>query len=635
LQVEIQERGAPDYDGQRMPVPVMTSEVRDLARWSLMVAGDRRAVTPGFLLPQAGGSVPRSQSIEELAENRARQRFEVGSEVSADDLKNEEIEKITGERVQRFLELASPEAQRLIALLSAAPVITLPVVRLIRDAMLYDVQSPLPVAEVFLSGLLQRLPGQEDLQEVLAEKAKAAEVEPKLDGQELAAVNELEPVDTQDLVQYDFVPNVRKILLKVLPPVDTIEVINSVSAAVESRWHRFSRDDFRAFLMNPNLEAPEGLAGLRSFANVTADILESLGGDYASFAEQLRVGSGKTTPTDNPDDRSNYFPLKDLPYDVAKFIDFPPLQTCNYESVTIADIQDRFDFETAKIERQSALLGLRSKWRIDRRSAAAWGYTESLIGERTEAVDLDMMAIPGGSFKMGALQDEPESRDSELPQHDVKLQSFYLGRYPVTQEQWRVVAGYQRINKALNPDPSEFKETNLPVERISWEDAQEFCQRLSAATGKNYRLPSEAEWEYACRAGTVTPFHFGETITSDLANYDGSETYNDGPKGKDRGKTTTVGTFPANDWGLHDMHGNVWEWCADDWHGSYEGAPADGSAWMDSERSNITKLLRGGSWYFNPGICRSANRISDARVNANHDVGFRVCCEPPRILLST
>jgi formylglycine-generating enzyme required for sulfatase activity len=623
LQVEIQERGAPDYDGQRMPVPVMTSEVRDLVRWSLMVAGDSRAVTPGFLLPKVGGLVPRSQSIEELAGDHTRQMQAEGTGSSFEDLVTAEIEKIAGDRVQRFLELASPEAQRLIALLSAAPVITLPVVRLIRDAMLYDVQSPLPVAEAFLSGLLQRLPGQEDLQGVLEEHTKAAEVELKTDGQDLAAVNESELVDMRDLVQYDFVPNVRKILLKVLPPVDTIEVINSVSAAVESRWHRFSRDDFRAFLTNPNLEAPKGLSGLRSFANVTADILESLGGDYASFAEQLRVGSGEKTPTDNPDDKSNYFPLEDLPYEAAKFIDFPPLQICNYESVTIEAIQDRFDFETAKIERQSGLLGLRAKWRIDRRPGVAWGYTENLLGERAEEVGLDMIAIPGGSFMMG-----------HEPQHDATLQPFYLGRYLITQAQWRVVAGYDQINKELNPEPSRFIGDNLPVGRISWEDAQAFCQWLSTKNGKNYRLPSEAEWEYACRAGTVTPFHFGETITSELANYDGSATYNDEPKGKYRGKTTAVGTFPANDWGLHDMHGNVWEWCEDDWHGSYEGAPADDSPWVDADRTD-RKLLRGGSWNFVPRYCRSANRYSYARDNAGNDVGFRVCCEPLRILLST
>jgi formylglycine-generating enzyme required for sulfatase activity len=208
-----------------------------------------------------------------------------------------------------------------------------------------------------------------------------------------------------------------------------------------------------------------------------------------------------------------------------------------------------------------------------------------------------------------------------------------LGRYLITQAQWRVVAGYEPITKDLTPNPSRFKGDNLPVENIRWVDAQEFCQRLSAKTGKNYRLPSEAEWEYACRAGTVTPFHFGETISTELANYQGSETYNNGPKGEYRGETTKVGVFPANPFGLYDMHGNVWEWCEDDWHGNYEGAPSDGSAWVELDRSNTYKLVRGGSWFNLPFSCRSASRSSFNGIN--YDVGFRVVCEPPRILLST
>jgi formylglycine-generating enzyme required for sulfatase activity len=624
LQVKIQERGAPDYDGQRMPVPIMTSEVPDLALWSLMVAGDRRAVTPGFLLPLQGGAVPRSKSLEEIAGDRAQQRIDRGSEASIDDLVHEELEIIAGDRVQRFLELSSPEAQRLMALLSAAPVITLPVVRLIRDAMLYDVQSPLPVAEVFLSGLLQRLPGQEDvLKQVLQEAENTAEqLQLKLAGQELneqelAEAPELELLQfsIQDLVQYDFAPNVRRLLWKLLPAVDTIEVINSVSAAVESRWQRFSREDFRAFLTNPNLVAPEGLTGLRSFANITADILESLGGAYASFVEELRSGAAGNSPPNTPTLEES-FPLEDL----------------KYESATITAILDRFDFETAQIRRQTSLFGLRNEWKIDRRSSFTWGYTENLSDVTTESVGLDMIAIPGGSFQMGAPTDEPDGQSYEKPQHEVTIQPFYLGRYPITQAQWRVVAGYELVKKELNPDPSRFKDDNLPVESISWEDAQEFCQRLSIKTSKTYRLPSEAEWEYACRAGTTTPFHFGETISSDLANYDGSETYNNSPKGEYRSEMTAVGIFPANDWGLHDMHGNVWEWCEDDWHSNYEGAPRDGIAWIELNKLNTSKMVRGGSWIFNPIICRSASRLN---LDDFYDyVGFRVVCEPPRILLS-
>jgi len=168
---------------------------------------------------------------------------------------------------------------------------------------------------------------------------------------------------------------------------------------------------------------------------------------------------------------------------------------------------------------------------------------------------------------------------------------------------------------------------------VSWFDAMEFCNRLSQRTGRTYTLPSEAQWEYACRAGTTTPFHFGATITAELANYDADVTYANGPKGVSRKVTTSVASFPANAWGLHDLHGNVWEWCLDHWHNSYEGAPSDGSAWLDpvqseEEDKEKSRLLRGGSWNHNPGHCRSAHRFLSMPVIAYFNVGFRVVCLP-------
>jgi len=142
-------------------------------------------------------------------------------------------------------------------------------------------------------------------------------------------------------------------------------------------------------------------------------------------------------------------------------------------------------------------------------------------------------------------------------------------------------------------------------------------------------LPSEAQWEYACRAGTSTPFHFGATLTPDLANYAGNYTYCDGPKGVDRQETTKVDSFPANPWGLYEMHGNVWEWCLDQWHGTYQGAPADGSAWLDSDViKNEHRLLRGGSWNGHPRACRSAYRYPVSPDGFLPRIGFRVCCLP-------
>jgi formylglycine-generating enzyme required for sulfatase activity len=194
--------------------------------------------------------------------------------------------------------------------------------------------------------------------------------------------------------------------------------------------------------------------------------------------------------------------------------------------------------------------------------------------------------------------------------------------------------------EALDPDPvgkleqaERFHGEQRPVVNVSWHDAMAFCQRLRLRTGKNYTLPSEAQWEYACRAGTTTPFHFGAMISTKLANYDGREVYGNGEKGDYRQQTMDVASFPANPWGLHDMHGNVWEWCADHWHDNYEGAPEDGRAWIDAkdkESDDIMKfrLLRGGSWAFHPGGCRSAYRYYSHPGNRGINIGFRVCCLP-------
>ena len=256
--------------------------------------------------------------------------------------------------------------------------------------------------------------------------------------------------------------------------------------------------------------------------------------------------------------------------------------------------------------------------------------------EKLEDINLEMVYIPGGKFQMGT--DDQEINElcekykvdyfqRESPQHKVIIEPFFMGKYPVTQAQWQAVANIQKVDRLLNPNPSYFKGANHPVERVSWDDAVEFCKRLSNHTKREYRLPSEAEWEYACRAGTTTPFHFGETITIDLANYDGNYIFGNGVKGIYRKETTEVGSFKvANNFGLYDMHGNVWEWCQDHFHDSYKGAPTDGSAWQDTNKSNNKRMLRGGSWYNGPVYCRSAFRFNYYLVNGYDDIGFRVVC---------
>jgi len=267
-----------------------------------------------------------------------------------------------------------------------------------------------------------------------------------------------------------------------------------------------------------------------------------------------------------------------------------------------------------------------SKIRYKRQSIEVQYFIEHLDGD----VSIEMMLIPGGTFQMGSPEQEEGREDREGPVHTVTVPEFCMGKYPITQAQWRYVAPLPQVERNLDADPSRFKGDDRPVEKVSWYDAVEFCARLSRETGRSYRLPTEAEWEYACRAGTTTPFHFGETITSDLANYDGSEIYADEPKGEYREETTAVDYFGiANAFGLCEMHGNVWEWCLDH-YGSYNDTPTDGSAYV-TENENASRILRGGSWYYNPRGCRSACRNYNYPSNRySSSYGFRVVCGVPR-----
>jgi formylglycine-generating enzyme required for sulfatase activity len=306
-------------------------------------------------------------------------------------------------------------------------------------------------------------------------------------------------------------------------------------------------------------------------------------------------------------------------------------------------------FESITVNRQTKIkvlvLGLNSKgiwydaiskWnRLSSEEQQKFMNKDLALEDLANDTQLEMMLIPGGTFIMGSPKEEENSIDSERPQHEVTIEPFFMGKYQVTQAQWRFVAQLPQVNRELEQDPSNFKGDNRPVERVSWYDAVEFCDRLSQYTGRTYRLPSEAEWEYACRAGTTTPFHFGETITTNLANYQGTDneeykwsgSYGSGPKGVYREETTAVGSFGvANNFGLYDMHGNVWEWCQDDWHSDYEGAPTDGSAWLSSEESSNRKLLRGGSWFNYPANCRSAFRYDNDLDYRIGNFGFRVVC---------
>ena len=293
------------------------------------------------------------------------------------------------------------------------------------------------------------------------------------------------------------------------------------------------------------------------------------------------------------------------------------------------DLQE-FQFETVTVNRKGEI--------IKREIKQASYFTQEL----GNGVTLDMVKIPGGTFVMGTEDEELEKLknkyyktkryDREKPQHQVTIPPFFMGKYTVTQAQWRAIASSKdlKVEHDIETEPSRFKGDNHPVERVSWYDAIEFCQRLSKLTNQEYQLPSESQWEYACRAFNSKeltleqwnekyhqPFHFGETITTDLANYNGIFS-----SGAFRRKTIPVGMFPPNAFGLYDMHGNIWEWCEDDWHEQYKDAPTNGRAWLSED--SIYKMLRGGSWSNNPNACRCAYRRGGKPDITISGFGFRV-----------
>ncbi len=249
------------------------------------------------------------------------------------------------------------------------------------------------------------------------------------------------------------------------------------------------------------------------------------------------------------------------------------------------------------------------------------GVASQIIEQLSNRVKLEMIHIPEGTFQMGAPETEAERFGHEGPQHEVTFSPFWMGRYPVTQEQWEAVMGSRR-SQGEDVNPSEFKGARRPVEKITWYDAVEFCRQLSNKTGHIYRLPTEAEWEYACRGGTSTPFHFGETVIADLVNYNGNSPYAAAPKGRARGATSEVGIFLPNAFGLFDMHGNIWEWCQD-WFDAhyYEDSPTENPK---GPKTGAYRVIRGGSWDSMAHSCRSANRRFGAPSSHCNYLGFRL-----------
>ena len=572
-------------------VPVVSLEAYPLQQWARVVAGGD-AHTPGYCFNEG-----------------TRQAYQRRKQLSASSSPRPPSPQA---RVQRFYHTASETAFKLAGLMAAAP-ISPPIIQLIQETLLPESQQ-VHVAEVYMSGLLK-------------------------------AITPLNLPPHQ--IQYDFLDDQVRDALTDLTPIPQTEAVWDALSSYISQRLGLQAHTYEALLLFDWEGVAEAQAEVVPFARIAKRALKRLGGDYAALADHI----------DAPD-RPKIKPPPLAP-------DFPELKTMEFEYAVITldespeqeDGLEQFTFETLLVNPQGTV--------VERLQGTAQFFVEPLGPSPSdpsprpspqrkhskpglpinEALFLEMVAIPAGTFLMGSPEDEVDRYDDEGPQHEVRVASFFMAKYPITQAQWRQVANLPKVKVDLNPDPSNFKGDNRPVEQVSWHEAMEFCDRLSRLTGREYRLPSEAEWEYACRAGTTTPFHVGETLTTDLANYRGVDddsigwkgNYDQGPKGIYRKETTEVGSFPPNAFGLYDMHGNVWEWCQDHWHDNYsEDPPRDGSAWLFSEERKSedkhTRVVRGGSWSHFPWNCRSACRLHfppDLRLSAD---GFRVVCSAARAL---
>ncbi len=603
-------------DAQR-PLPVFELTEEGLRSWGSLIGGSPFMESFGFLLPAEPSEVllDSKPAAEAGATDGPDNGEEPGQEARQRQGQQEDQDPLMP--LRRFQHLASSDARRLMVRFAAAPVLTLPVMRLIQAALLEGTGTA-ALAEVVLSGLLRPL-------------------------------NRNQTSDPEAL-QFTFAEPIRAALLRQQPPTITLQVIEEVTDFIAGHWSLKGWGSFRAFLTDPSIAAPPGQERSQHFANLAADIIASLGGAYATFAERLRLAQRKETWP------RNLFHFEPVESEMAQLLRMPEPELVAFSTVSELELEPlKFSFQFATADGEL-------------KTGSAKGYREAfsvaeapLRGQRSPSARaatgafLPMLHIPPGRFLMGSPANEPGRYHDEGPQHEVQLKEFFLSQTPITQAQWRAVAQWQRREyedgelwpEALDADPvaklddaERFSGEQRPVVNVSWHDAMAFCQRLRLRTGKNYTLPSEAQWEYACRAGTTTPFHLGDTISTKLANYDGSDAYGDGAEGDFREQTTDIDSFFANPWGLYDMHGNVLEWCADQWHENYKGAPDDGRAWLDEEakendEENKARLLRGGSWLYFPRNCRSAYRFNALPDNRNDNIGFRVCCLPQDLILYT
>ena len=474
-------------------LPVISLDRRELGPWAALVMGEAWARCAGRVLPAAESEPQLLGGGEQPIPARA-------------EISDEEAERLWREFAQR----ASPEARELMLSMAASLFLTLPVLRLLLAVVAPKAFAPQPLAEVLVSGLVRRLPGQE---------GKGA---------------------TPERLQFELVPAVRRLLEPRLSPQRRRQVLAAVTDLLERHWDRQgSGSSFRALLLGPKEVLERDHPDLFHIANVTAAMLDQLPGtQFREMAAQLRgrkpVAPAPVWPA--------AMAFEGVALEAAQLVDTPNLEAVAFRTSRYQELELRLiNFETATIKRS---------FDIHRTEASAWAFFEPLerrhlppgaTAEVADLLTLTMVEIPSGEFQMGSFESEPDRFDDEGPHHQVHLEGFFMGQTPVTQAQWREVAQWEpremeTWERELNSDPSRFRsgedqkradarlwegEANTdqrPVEQVSWKDAMEFCNRLSQRTARFYTLPSEAQWEYACRAGTVTPFHFGETISPELAN---------------------------------------------------------------------------------------------------------------------
>ena len=641
-------------------VPVITLEPEILQQWAKVVSGMGQTQVSSLMFDlkfiNKRAKELRIEEMESLGNkgNEGRETTEGINENVTEGREDKEGKKETTQEVEerassivrRYFNTASEPAIQLATMMAAAPV-NMSVIDLLRKTYHSEISiEPVHVAEFYMGGLIKPIVNHEDGQYRV----------------------------------YDFLPGVRKVLNEAIGRRRTLKILDAISQYIAEKINSPIRS-FEALLTSLSDYTPDQKAKILPFAQVSMDVLRNLGGEYAEFAEEVATNISNLNSPPTPEDEQS---------------SEPPSKTCPFDFATIEIIETHtFDFTVATIEKETKrrLLGLlpgQEKWVIKQRQ----GKAEGIIEQLGEGISLELMEIPGGTFWMGTDDEEIERLVKkfggewfrrESPQHQVNIEPFYMGCYPITQGQWKAIASRKdlQVNPDINLDsePSEFKDDPLqpplqegerektrwdrPVEQVNWYEAKEFCDRLSKLTGKEYRLPTEAEWEYACRAvindpssvesKDITqaewnqkyqqPFHFGDTITADLANYDANYTYEDEPKGEYREQTTPVGYFGvANAFGLYDMQGNVLEWCEDDYHENYKGAPNDVTAWLKSQFLNLdnqsysqenddnkpNKVIRGGSWNYDPDVCRCAYRLNFNPRDDLNNVGFRVGSGPPR-----